>query len=586
MKIMKGISALVLAAFVFAGTANVFGASRAELSETAGEYASLLKSNGIAGVDNPDSYAATDNSNVSVESVRTLGSHCIVVTFDSKLESFDPSDIKLQAYTSDWYSLSPAIKDRISCDNYSVSVNSQGKTVVVYHINEEIQNDVLAPSFDDKTDYTAEEAQEAITKADNIISWQMDNGGWDKGYDLHISRQWDGVEKKNCSSGWTALDGTPCGTIDNSSTYTHMADLALAYALTGQDKYKTSFEKGLEFLKKLQYPTGGFAQVYPPRGNYSDYVTLNDDAMVNVLIMLEKIEDKRFPYNTGVVSDEYYGEVCKMIEYATDYLIKAQIVDNGESSAWCAQHDPVTYEPRSARAYEPIGISGSESIGAIKFLMNQRDNEDAIRAAESAIRWFDKNKVENTVFRKDTAPYFFEKAGNTIWYRFYEIGTDKGIFGDRDGSVHYDISEISEERRTGYSWSGKWPAKIISAYNSVGYYADRIVVTVANTRSADINGKTLKAGEVYNPLAGNLADELEELPVEEIIYGDANYDKVLDASDSAIILQYAIDNSFLAVDDKWIKICDVDGDQQITASDSAMVLQKVLDASFVFSVEK
>ena len=32
--------------------------------------------------------------------------------------------------------------------------------------------------------------------------------------------------------------------------------------------------------------------------------------------------------------------------------------------------------------------------------------------------------------------------------------TNKQIFGDRDGKIHYRLEEISEERQRGYSWSG------------------------------------------------------------------------------------------------------------------------------------
>jgi PelA/Pel-15E family pectate lyase len=39
-----------------------------------------------------------------------------------------------------------------------------------------------------------------------------------------------------------------------------------------------------------------------------------------------------------------------------------------------------------------------------------------------------------------------------LWARFYEVGTGKAIFGDRDQSIHYAVSEISSERRHGYGW--------------------------------------------------------------------------------------------------------------------------------------
>ncbi|HYT69764.1 MAG TPA: pectate lyase, partial [Gemmatimonadales bacterium] len=44
-----------------------------------------------------------------------------------------------------------------------------------------------------------------------------------------------------------------------------------------------------------------------------------------------------------------------------------------------------------------------------------------------------------------------EGAG-PLWARFYEIGTNRPIFSDRDGVIRYDLREIGEERRRGYLW--------------------------------------------------------------------------------------------------------------------------------------
>ena len=48
-----------------------------------------------------------------------------------------------------------------------------------------------------------------------------------------------------------------------------------------------------------------------------------------------------------------------------------------------------------------------------------------------------------------------------MWARFYELGTNKPMFSDRDGVVKYDLSEIGIERRTGYKWLGYWPKNFL-----------------------------------------------------------------------------------------------------------------------------
>ena len=49
-----------------------------------------------------------------------------------------------------------------------------------------------------------------------------------------------------------------------------------------------------------------------------------------------------------------------------------------------------------------------------------------------------------------------------LWARFYDIDRQIPLFSDRDSSVHYDVSEISKERRTGYAWYGNWGKNIVS----------------------------------------------------------------------------------------------------------------------------
>jgi PelA/Pel-15E family pectate lyase len=39
-----------------------------------------------------------------------------------------------------------------------------------------------------------------------------------------------------------------------------------------------------------------------------------------------------------------------------------------------------------------------------------------------------------------------------IWSRYYEIGTNRPIFGDRDKTIRDSVNEVSRERRVGYAW--------------------------------------------------------------------------------------------------------------------------------------
>jgi PelA/Pel-15E family pectate lyase len=57
------------------------------------------------------------------------------------------------------------------------------------------------------------------------------------------------------------------------------------------------------------------------------------------------------------------------------------------------------------------------------------------------------------------------KAGaGPIWARYYSISTGLPVFGDRDKTIHDDVSELSLERRNGYAWYSAGPQQALDAY--------------------------------------------------------------------------------------------------------------------------
>ncbi|MBP3888869.1 MAG: pectate lyase [Cellulosilyticum sp.] len=469
---------------------------------------------------------------VAIESVDAYGEQMVIVTLDSFIEKFNFSDLKLTAAGSDWYSLNGEFTDKITVKRAAQTVNEKGQTVLIYEINETLDGTEFAPVEEVES---IGDLQAAITKADHYVSWQMEHGGWSKEISVHNTRAWDGVEKKSGSTGWISADGVDLGTIDNDATYSHIRHLAQVYQVTKDEKYKESILKGIDFLFKLQGEKGGFAQVYPERGNYSDDATFNDNAMVNTMILLEDVKNSNYPFTEDLIPETYRQRASASIAKGIDYILNAQIKVNGKLTAWCAQHNQLTYEPTMARAYELPSISAQESVGVVKFLMAQEEQTPAIKAAiEGAMNWFEEVKVENLSFDvKDAANgYFVEKQGANLWYRFYELGTSKPFFSDRDSKVYYDIAEISEERRTGYSWSGVWPEKLLEIYNTVGYYPNKVRAEVTGTASVDVAGKTLKEG-AYEMLEQNILDEVDSIKLVVDQKGKGDFTTVSEAISNA-----------------------------------------------------
>lgn len=299
----------------------------------------------------------------------------------------------------------------------------------------------------------------------NMTTWQIANGGFYKAMASKYKSAYSGGQK----SEWRAKDGGDLGTIDNDATIQEMRLLATRYKETTNSNYKStfknSFNKALNFILTMQRANGGIPQVWPKRGNYSDQITLNDNAMVRVMVLMMDIANSASPFDTDIIDDATRGKMKSALDKAIDFLLKAQIVNNGNLTVWCAQHDTSSLAPVGARAYELASKSGSESAGAVWFLMNWPDQTEAIQnAIKGAIAWYKKTKVTGLYFNKK-AGTFEKRDGNVLWYRFYEVNSDDYFFCDRDGasSKTQDFTKISEERRTGYQWAGDYGTALISA---------------------------------------------------------------------------------------------------------------------------
>jgi hypothetical protein len=76
-----------------------------------------------------------------------------------------------------------------------------------------------------------------------------------------------------------------------------------------------------------------------------------------------------------------------------------------------------------------------------------------------------------------------------VWARMYELGTNRPIYGDRDGKIHYSVEELTPERQTGYSWKGSYGLPALFAYHDEVRSAGRAAV-VARREAAAAKAKT------------------------------------------------------------------------------------------------
>lgn len=320
--------------------------------------------------------------------------------------------------------------------------------------------------------------------ADNMLTWQMPHGGFYKNAQSVYAEPWNGSEAR---SGWTGQDGVELGTIDNDGTVTELLVLADVYGRTSDTQYRDGARAALNFLLTMQYPSGGFPQVYPARTgtSYSNHVTFNDNAMVRVLALLLRVVQEQAPVDGDVFTAEQRSSAEQAIHSAVDYILQAQIEQDGAKTVWCAQHDPVTFEPRGARSYELPSKSGKESVGVVTFLMTQPQTREVQAAVEAAVAWYRSGgaKIEDTAYVKrpgdstdDNYNPIQASPGSTMWCRFYDLHQDTCFFSGRLPSDNppgegkqYDIMDIEPERRYGYEWGGGYGNSLLTYADSVGY---------------------------------------------------------------------------------------------------------------------
>lgn len=318
------------------------------------------------------------------------------------------------------------------------------------------------------------------TLADHIVSWQMPHGGFYK-LPVWYKAAWDGKAKR---SGWFG-NGIELGTIDNGATISEILVLADVYARTGEAAYRDSARRALDFLLGMQHPSGGMPQVYPARTGiiYSNHATFNDDAMIRALVLLDYAAKGTAPLQGQLFTGQQRERAAQAVERGVDFILKAQIVQDGVKTVWCAQHDAVTYQPVTGRSYELPSKSGSESVLITAFLMSRPQTPEVAAAARAAVAWYRRPQVQ----MKDTAfdpkatraaglSPFVHRPGTTTWYRFYDVATDTGFFSGRlptdtppGVGKQYEIMKIGAESRYTYQWGGSYGTKLFAYADKVGY---------------------------------------------------------------------------------------------------------------------
>jgi PelA/Pel-15E family pectate lyase len=305
--------------------------------------------------------------------------------------------------------------------------------------------------------------------ADNMLLYQRKNGGWPKHFPgdkkVDYTHELTTAELKDLQNGYEkGIDAT----IDNEATTKEIKYLVKSYKKTRKEIYLTAAIKGIDYLLKAQYANGGWPQFYPDFSSYRSQVTYNDNAMINVLNVLQDVAEEKNDFD---IIDKSYKPACiAAVQKGIDCILKTQYKQNNLLTVWCAQYNAQTLVPEMARKFELASLSGSESVGIVRFLMRQANpSKEIITAVNAAVEWFKKVKITGYAVADIKAPG--EASGrdrvvvkddkSIMWARFYNLQTNEPFFAGRDSQPKKTLAEIENERRIGYAYYVTAPAKLI-----------------------------------------------------------------------------------------------------------------------------
>ena len=294
-------------------------------------------------------------------------------------------------------------------------------------------------------------SEEGRQTAERILSWQAQTGSWPKNLD---------TASQMCNEDPETIKGT----FDNRATTGEMRFMARAYRATQDTRYLKSFIRGLDHILEAQYPTGGWPQYYPPSKYYHRHITFNDNAMVELMKLLDEIGHSP---DYDFVTPQRRSRAIAAYKRGIECIIKCQIRVNGKLTVWCAQHDEIDYSPRPGRSFELVSLSGGESAGILRLLMKQDNpSKEIIEAVLAGVQWYKDSVVQGVRARWKHGNFTVtdDPEAPPLWARFYEIETNRPIFCDRDGIKKYNFFEIDQERSTGYAWYGRWGMGVFGDY--------------------------------------------------------------------------------------------------------------------------
>lgn len=320
-------------------------------------------------------------------------------------------------------------------------------------------------------DYPRHDPSDVGAIAGNILLMQRDHGGWVQNRDpLQVMSPEDTAQL-------LAEKSEAVGSFDNRNVFTQIEYLMGAYALTGEARFREGAANGLDYLLANQFEgCGGWPHTVPPQTDYQGRITVADEVFSGPLILLRRISEAKAPFDG--FDEATRVRAADALARGEDCLLRLQVRQGETLTGWAGQYDPVTLAPMGGRSFELPGIVSQETAAIVKYLMSIKDpSPEVIASVKGAATWLAAVQIDGMrleTFELDAeAAYDYhntktdrrltaDPAAPPLWARFYDLANNSVVLANRDGVRVERYDQIHPERRTGYSWYGDWPAKLLA----------------------------------------------------------------------------------------------------------------------------
>ncbi len=305
---------------------------------------------------------------------------------------------------------------------------------------------------------------------DNILLLQHNDGGWLQ--NLDPARILSPEEKAKYLAEKTSI----AASFDNRNMFSQIEYLMNVYSQTREEKYRQSAIKGLEYVIAKQIPgCGGWPHSIPATQDYHAKLTVADEVFSGNLRLLRNISYRKAPYQgfDGNIREKAMVALAR----GDECLLKLQVRQNGVLTGWAGQYETTTFTPSMGRKFELPAIVSQETVEVLRYLMSIEQASPAqIAAIESGIDWLKKSAIKGVRYETfetgETTQFTYhatrqdrrlvnDENAPLLWARFYDLNDNSIVMATRESVRVYNYSDIPRERRTGYSWYGYWPARLL-----------------------------------------------------------------------------------------------------------------------------